>query len=307
MVKNDEPAIASSPFLSGRVLKIAGGIYDVDTSDGLRRASLRGRVKQTDSRIVSVGDLVELESTSDEPRIAKLLPRKSALTRHGVAKRREQVIVANVDQVMVVAADRSPNPDIFMIDRLFALATLSEIESCLVVNKIDLSDTFSHEIEVYEKVGFNIFRTSAHSGDGLEDLSKRLEGRITVLTGQSGVGKSSLLNVLIPGLDLRVGKISERKGRGRHTTVSSALYPYPQGGYVADTPGLQYVALWNIDPSDVVDGFSEIAIIGQDCRFADCRHRSEPDCAVCQNVENGNIETHRYKSYLALLSESENQ
>ena len=300
-MKDDESAIASSHFLSGRVLKIAGGIYDVDTSDGLRRASLRGRVKQTDSRIVSVGDLVELESTADEPRIAKLLPRKSALTRHGVAKRREQVIVANVDQVMVVAADRSPDPDIF------ALATLSGIESCLVVNKIDLSDTFSHEIEVYEKVGFNIFRTSAHSGDGLEDLSKRLEGRITVLTGQSGVGKSSLLNVLIPGLDLRVGKIGKRKGRGRHTTVSSALYPYPQGGYVADTPGLQYVALWNVDPSDVVDGFSEIAIIGQDCRFADCRHRSEPDCAVRQNVENGNIETHRYKSYLALLSESEGQ
>ncbi len=306
-MKDDESAIPSSHFLSGRVLKIAGGIYDVDTSDGLHRASLRGRVKQTDSRIVSVGDLVELESTADEPRIAKLLPRKSALTRHGVAKRREQVIVANVDQVMVVAADRSPNPDIFMIDRLFALATLSEIESCLVVNKTDLSDTFSHEIEVYEKVGFDIFRTSAHSGDGLEDLSKRLEGRITVLTGQSGVGKSSLLNALIPGLDLRVGKIGKRKGRGRHTTVSSALYPYPQGGYVADTPGLQYVALWNVDPGDVAGGFSEIAVIGQGCRFADCRHRSEPDCAVHQNVENGNIETHRYKSYLALLDESENQ
>jgi ribosome biogenesis GTPase len=306
-VKDGESAILSSHFLSGRILKIAGGVYDVDTPDGLRRASLRGRVKQTDSRIVSVGDLVELESAADELRIAKLLPRKSALTRHGVAKRREQVIVANVDQVMVVASDRSPNPDIFMIDRLFALATLSGIESCLVVNKIDLSDTLSHKIEVYEKIGFNIFRTSAHSGKGLEDLSKRLEGRVTVLTGQSGVGKSSLLNALIPGLDLRVGKINERKGRGRHTTVSSALYPYPQGGYVADTPGLQYVALWGVDPVDVVGGFSEIAVIGQDCRFADCRHRSEPNCAVRQDVEKGNIEAHRYKSYLALLRESEDR
>lgn len=304
-MKDDECAISSSHSITGRVLRIAGGVYDVDTPDGLYRASLRGRVKQTDSRIVSVGDLVELESATHEPRISKLLPRKSGLTRHGVAKRREQVIVANVDQVMVVASERSPNPDMFMIDRLLALATLSKIESCLVVNKTDLSDALSPEIQVYEKIGFNIFRTSAHSGEGIEELRERLDGRVTVLTGQSGVGKSSLLNALIPGLDLRVGKIGERKGRGRHTTVSSALYTYPQGGYVADTPGLQYLALWGVDPVDVARGFSEIAAIGQGCRFADCRHRSEPNCAVRQDVEKGRIHGRRYESYLGLLRESE--
>ncbi len=286
-------------------MRIAGGIYDVDASGEALQASLRGRVKQTDHRIVSVGDLVELERVEEETRITRVLPRESALTRHGVAKRREQVIVANVDQVAVVAATAAPAPDLLMIDRLLALAELSQIESFLVVNKTDLAGSSSSALDSYSDIGVPVLKTSVESGEGLEAVGRRLEGRVTVLTGQSGVGKSSLLNALIPTLDLRVGEISERRGRGRHTTVASALYHYPGGGHVADTPGLQYLALWEVDPAVLDDGFVEIAAAGGECRFADCRHRAEPDCAVIEAVERGGILRRRYESYLGLLDEAE--
>ncbi|WP_419950178.1 ribosome small subunit-dependent GTPase A [Candidatus Palauibacter sp.] len=299
----------------GRVLRIAGGVYHVDDSDSVIQVSLRGRVKRKDSRIVSVGDLVELERVGDEMRIARLRPRHSALARHGVSKRREQVIVANVDQVGVVVSVTAPDPDFLMVDRLLALAALNEIDAFLVVNKTDLApegagaagpeEADGGDLDQYAALGVETMWTSAESAEGLEALAARLEGRVTVLSGQSGVGKSSLLNALVPGLDLRVGEISERRGRGRHTTVASALYPYPPGGYVADTPGLQYLALWDLDPAELQSGFAEVAEAAEGCRFADCRHRAEPDCAVVEGVERGSISRRRLESYLRLLDEAE--
>ena len=139
----------------------------------------------------------------------------------------------------------------------------------------------------------------------METLGARLEGRISVCTGQSGVGKSSLLNALMPGLDLRVGEVGQRKGRGRHTTVASALYPYPGGGYVADTPGLQYLSLWDVDPAELDRGFVEFTEYAEQCRFSDCRHRSEPGCEVQGAVSAGEILSRRYESYIGLLDEAE--
>lgn len=267
-------------------------------------ASLRGRVKQHDARIVSVGDLVELEAVEDDTRITALFPRESALTRHGVARRREQVIVANVDQVAVVVAARDPAPDLLMVDRLLALAELSGVAGLLVVNKTDLDDV-PEELRAYERIGYDVLASSAVDGDGLSEFEDRLAGRISVLSGQSGVGKSSLLNALMPGLDLRVGEVSEKKARGRHTTVASTLYRFPRGGYVADTPGLQYLALWEIDPAELEVGFREIHAASEACRFNDCRHRTEPGCAVREAVEGGDISERRYRSYLGLLEEAE--
>ena len=288
------------------MLRIAGGVYHVDDSRTVVRASLRGRLKRTDSRIVSVGDLVEMERVGDEMRIVRLRTRSGALSRHGVSKRREQVIVANVDQVAVVVSVTAPDPDFLMVDRLLALAALSGIDAFLVVNKTDLAEPApGDDLEQYAGLGVETLRTSVESRAGLEALSGRLAGRITVLSGQSGVGKSSLLNALVPELDLRVGEISERRGRGRHTTVASALYRYPGGGYVADTPGLQYLALWGVDPAELPGGFVEIAEMGDACRFADCRHRVEPDCAVRAAVEDGTIGRRRLESYLRLLDEAE--
>jgi ribosome biogenesis GTPase len=293
----------------GRVLRIAGGVYHVDDSTTVIRASLRGRLKRTDSRIVSVGDLVELERVGDEMRIVRLRARSAALSRHGVSKRREQVIVANVDQVAVVVSVTAPDPDFLMVDRLLALAALSGIDAFLVVNKTDLAapgkPASGDGLAQYAALGVETLRTSVEPRTGLQALSGRLAGRITVLSGQSGVGKSSLLNALVPELDLRVGEISERRGRGRHTTVASTLYRYPAGGYVADTPGLQYLALWGVDPAELPGGFVEIAEMGDACRFADCRHRVEPDCAVREAVEDGTIGPRRLESYLRLLDEAE--
>jgi len=282
-------------------------MYTVETPGGVTNASLRGRVKRRDERIVSVGDLVALEDVDGYRRILELLPRSSALTRHVVARRREQVIVADVDQVVVTGAVRAPQPDVRMIDRLVALAELSGVRALIVANKIDLGSTgeLPDVLEAYPAAGYEVLRVSASTGEGLDLLANHLSEKISVLTGASGVGKSSLLNALIPGLDLRVGEVGSRKGRGRHTTVAAALYPYPTGGYVADTPGLQYLSLWDVDPVTVDRGFVEFTRFASECRFKDCRHRSEPGCEVKAAVEDGEILARRYESYLGLLDEAE--
>jgi ribosome biogenesis GTPase len=199
-----------------------------------------------------------------------------------------------------------------MIDRLLALAELNEVDGFVVLNKTDLAEGHADgpaplppEFESYRVAGYEILITSAKGGVGLEELRERLIDRITVFSGSSGVGKSSLLNSLMPGLDLRVGEVGQRKGRGRHTTVAAALYPFPEGGYVADTPGLQYLALWDVDPRALGHSFPEFREPAEECRFADCIHRAEPGCAVREAVEAGTIATGRYESYQALLREAE--
>lgn len=295
--------------LEGRVVRIRGGTYEVDTGEERLACSLRGRVKRKDDRIVSVGDLVRVERLEDGScRIEGLLPRRKALTRHGVARRREQVIVANVDQVAAVVAVTAPEPDFGMLDRLLVLAELNELRALIVLNKIDLAPggtTPPDPFDPYLAAGYELLPTSARTRFGLERLDERLAGRVTVLAGQSGVGKSSLLNALDPGLELRVGEVGRRKRRGRHTTVAAALYLYPRGGWVADTPGLQYLALWEVDPAALADAFPELRPLAPACRFADCRHRTEPGCSVLEAVERGEVARRRYESYLTLLREAE--
>lgn len=278
--------------------------------------SLRGRVKHAGSATnVAVGDRVRVERLEDGScRIRERLSRSSTLSRLGVARRREQVIAANVDQVAAVLAIARPEPDFSMLDRLLVLAELNRLAAVIVLNKVDLvsgnglpgsGDEPPPEFAPYADAGYAILRTSAKRGDGLDELRTRLTDRITVLTGPSGTGKSSLLNSLVPGLALRIGKVGPRKGRGRHTTVAAALYPFPPGGYVADTPGLQYLALWEADPAELSDAFPEFRGPAAACRFADCRHRAEPDCEVRAAVEAGEIDRRRHESYLALLEEAQ--
>lgn len=293
------------------MLRVVAGTYRVEVDGGVVECSLRGRVKHEEAGShVAVGDRVRVERLGDGScRIRQVLPRSGTLSRLGVARRREQVIAANIDQVAAVVAATRPEPDFSMVDRLLVLAELNRLAAVLVVNKADLLEDGGGAgppgFEAYRSAGYPILLTSAKTGRGLSTLRERLADRTTVLTGPSGTGKSSLVGALIPGLDLRIGEVGERKGRGRHTTVAAALYPLPGGGYVADTPGLQYLALWEADPAELSGAFPELRARAASCRFADCRHRSEPQCAVREGVESGELERRRYESYMALLEEAE--
>jgi ribosome biogenesis GTPase len=294
--------------LTGRVLQFAAGVYRVHTLEGTFECSLRGRAKRDSGERVAIGDRVILEQLGDGScRIEEVLPRHSRLSRHSMAKRREQVLAANVDQVAAVFAVTRPDPDVQLLDRLLGVAELHDLPSLIVVNKTDLAagSQIPEEIEAYAAIGYAVLATCAISGTGLDLLQERLTGRITVFTGPSGVGKTSILNAILPDLDLRVGAVGDRSGKGKHTTSAGLLIPLPEGGYLADTPGIQYFEPAGVDPADLAHAFREFRPLVDHCRFADCRHRAEPGCAVREAVAEGSIREHRHESYLSLLEAAE--
>jgi len=281
----------------------------VRTSDGdTITAALRGRVKHQAGIKLAVGDDVQLRrDPSDQAwSIAEILPRRSQLARRSPGRAmRERVIVANVDQVVVVFALRKPEPHPAMADRFLVIAEANHVAARIVINKLDLADLAEAKdlFGDYERLGYPVHYTSCRERIGLTELHDALHGRTSALTGPSGVGKSALLNAMYPGLDLRVGDISESVNKGRHTTVGAFLHPLPDGGYVVDTPGLREIGLWGVPASGLDECFPEIRSRKQACRFGDCRHRAEPDCAVLEAVRVGEISEARYASYLKLYDE----
>ncbi len=294
--------------VSGRVLRAVGGIYLVEIDGAPFECALRGRLKQK-KRLgrVAVGDVVEVEIHPDGSRvIAGVLPRSSRLSRRTKGGRREQVIAANVDQLAAVFSVARPEPIFSLIDRFLVLAESSEIKAFLVVNKIDLAETDEalEPFRVYETVGYPVVHTSAKRRDGLEELRDRLAGHLTLLVGPSGAGKSSLLNALQPGLGLRVGELSKAVERGRHTTVAASLHPLDVGGYVLDTPGLGTLKFWEVGTHELGWCFPEFRPHLGGCKFQDCTHQHEPDCAVITAKAAGVVPPSRYESYLKILAES---
>jgi len=195
-----------------------------------------------------------------------------------------------------------------VVDRLLVLAELDDLPAFIILNKCDLLDDSSEmpaDLVSYEAAGYPVLRTSVKSGHGIAELTGRMEGHLTVFAGATGVGKSSLVNAMLPGSELRVGGLGEKSGRGKHTTVSGMLIPIPGGGYLADTPGIQFVGLSDIPATDLVWCFPEFRSLRPSCRFADCLCRAEPGCAVRQAVEDGSIDRDRYDRYLELLAEAE--
>jgi ribosome biogenesis GTPase len=295
------------------VLSGTGGAWRVRTDEGETfDVSMRGRLKKSDSDVLklTVGDRVRLEaaSTGDDWAIRDILPRKSQLARrmpgggHG-----ERVVAANVDQVMVVFAAAKPEPHLRMLDRFLVIAEGNDLDARIVINKIDLveeqaaRETFAD----YERAGYPVHFTSVKARIGLDALHDALAGRTSVLSGPSGVGKSSLLNGMYPGLNLRVGEISESVNKGRHTTVGGMLHPLPDRGYVVDTPGLREVGMWGM-PSEHLDAcFPEFRAFLEVCRFGDCTHLTEPDCAVRDAVDSEQLSAARYESYAKLRGELE--
>lgn len=292
-----------------RVLQIGGGTYRVRAGGRELEASLRGKLKLVEGGSVAVGDRVTLEETDGDYRITEVLPRTSALTRRAVSRRKDQVMAANIDLVAAVVAAARPEPDLYMLDRVMAVAELEEIEACVVCNKLDLCDDVPEELATYRDIGYDVLTASANPDHGephgLVELRSYLDDRTTVLTGASGVGKSSLLNALSPGLGLRVGDVGDRSGRGKHTTTRSKLIPLDDDTFIADTPGIQHFVPASLEVASLGFGFREFRPLIGECRFGDCKHSQEPGCAVLAAVANGDILERRHQSYLRLLEEAE--
>ncbi|MGI9141084.1 MAG: ribosome small subunit-dependent GTPase A [Gemmatimonadaceae bacterium] len=295
--------------LVGDVLSGTGGIWHVRTADGeVREASLRGRLKKTTVMKIAVGDEVEVEQDlpSGAWAISVIHPRRSKLARREPGSGYgERVVAANVDQVVVVFAAAKPEPHTRMLDRFLVIAEANELVARVVVNKVDLvpgaeaAQTFSD----YEKAGYSVHYTSTKTRAGLDALHDSLAGMSSIFSGPSGVGKSSLLNAMFPGLNLRIGEISESVNKGRHTTVGAVMHPLPDGGYVVDSPGLREVGMWHLAVDAIDSCFPEFRPYLGECKFGDCSHLVEPGCAVRDAVEAGTVSAARYGSYGRLRAE----
>jgi ribosome biogenesis GTPase / thiamine phosphate phosphatase len=291
--------------LLGTVLERDGSVYRVATPGGEIRAVLAGKAKRDTARVV-VGDQVRLEPDPDAQlhAIVGVEPRRALLERRVPEGRGTRPVAANVDQVFVVTAAVDPAPIPQLIDRLLVVAEANEIAAAVVVNKIDL-EPGAALIARFTRAGYVVHATSARTGAGIAELASALAGRISVVTGPSGAGKSSLLNRLQPGLQLRTAEVSAKVRRGKNTTVAAVMLPLDAGGYLVDTPGFSEVGLWGIDPGELDTCFPEFRPFLGECRYADCRHRSEPGCRVREALERGVIAHDRWESYLVLLDELE--
>lgn len=276
----------------------SGSTYRVSTPAGEVTAVLRGKVKHEDKGRVVVGDHVLLDAGG----IIGSEPRRNVLERRSVNGRSSRPVAANLDRVLVLTAVTQPKPILSLIDRLLAIAEANDLPTGLVITKIDLA-SHADLSRRFRSAGYQVWPASILTGEGIEALSRELHGRVTLLTGPSGVGKSSLLNRIQPGLKLPTQEISAKIERGKNTTVSAVMVPLDAGGFLVDTPGFSDVGLAGIEPRELARCFPEMRDLIDRCRFPDCRHLIEPGCAVRAAVDAGTVDSGRYASYRGLLEE----
>ncbi len=291
-------------FLPGRIIRSQSGFFTVETEQGEIVCRLRGRLKQgaRTGDLAAIGDRVQVCLLPDGSGVIEVVePRQRAIVRLDPRPRGvyQQILLANPDQVVIVFACAHPEPRLRMLDRYLVIAEKQHIPAVIVANKIDLVDDPRRIFGLYEEIGYPVLYTSVESGAGLEELRAVLLHKVSALAGPSGVGKSSLLNAIQPGLGLAVRELSAAN-KGRHTTVVRQLFRLEEGGYVADTPGWKSLALWDTSPEELDGYFREIAPLVSQCAFSDCTHIHEPECAVRAAVEAGKIRRERYESYLRL-------
>ena len=282
--------------MTGRILRSLSGFYDVQTPEGLVTCRGRGSLRKN-HQIPLTGDMVEITVEKGKGMVEKILPRRNCFVRPAVA---------NVDALVVFAANVNPVTEPFLIDRVAAIAGDQGVEVILCINKCDL-DPALDLTRIYRNAGFTVISASAETGQGVDQLRKLLQGKLTAFTGNTGVGKSSMLNQLCPGLGLATGEVSEKLGRGRHTTRHVELYQLDTETYVADTPGF---SSFDTDQMDVIlkenlqYAFPDFGAYVGACQFHDCSHRQEPGCAVRAALAEGKIESSRYDSYLKLYEKA---
>ena len=275
---------------TGRIVRSISGFYDVSTPEGIITCRARGNLRRGQA-IPLTGDMVEISAEKGKGMVEKILPRKNRFVRPAVA---------NVDALVVFAANVNPVTEPFLIDRVAAIAGSQEVPVYLCVNKCDL-DPAVDLVKIYQNAGFPVICTSAETGEGIEELQRLLKGKITAFTGNTGVGKSSILNRLCPELSLATGEVSEKLGRGRHTTRHVELYALGEDTFVADTPGFASFDTEQMDvilKEDLQYAFPDFGSYIGKCQFHDCSHRAEPGCGIRQAVEDGKVEKSRYESYL---------
>ena len=280
----------------GRIQKALSGFYYVDTGAEVLTCRARGKFRK-EGLSPLVGDRVTVrELGNGEGFVESILPRKNAF---------ERPAVANIDQLVVIGSAAIPKTDPFLIDRIAAIAALKGCEVVVLLNKCDL-DPAEELYRIYTAAGFPTLRISAETGEGLEKLIPLITGKLSAFTGNSGVGKSTLINNLIPGLDLRTAEISDVHDTGMHTTTFSEMFPLPDSsGWLIDTPGVRGFGTIEFDPHEVGHFFPEIFKLSSGCRYGDCTHTHEPACAVLEAVADHRIAQSRYNSYLSILADSD--
>ncbi|CAM2009224.1 ribosome small subunit-dependent GTPase A [Acanthopleuribacter pedis] len=300
--------------MKGLVVKTHNRFYEIKADDDIFLCSPKGSFKrkaEPEYRLPVVGDQVEIELLKERQRgvdgyIVEIDYRRNRLKRALVDKRRERVMAANLDRILIVSACVKPGIDWGFIDRYLLTCALADIPCSILLNKIDLDEQQGEDkfIDIYRALDYPMLKTSVKGNIGLDTLRDWTAEGISLFTGASGVGKSSLINCLAPRANLATGEVDARKGTGKHTTTTSALVRMEAGkGWLADSPGLRDFAPPPVEPDQVRFGYREIAQVQKECRFSTCLHDAEPGCAVREAVAAGTISNHRYRSYLAVFQE----
>ncbi len=292
----------------GFVLNYSSGFYSVSDGNSTTLCQLRGKIKKTPhtSDLITIGDQVEFEKFGDGNGIIdKILPRRNEIIRmvSGAKLEYKQILIANLDQALLVFSCAHPSPRLRMLDRFLVICEKQRVKPVIVANKTDLTglDQAHHIFKTYETIGYQIIYTSASDQTGIEELKSLLKGKVTGLIGPSGVGKSSLINRVDSSLNLRTSNVSDFNNKGRHTTVMREMFPLAGGGFIADLPGVKTVALWDIQPEELDGYFPEISPLVSQCLYHDCSHRAnEEGCAVQKAAKEGRIDPERLESYLRI-------
>jgi ribosome biogenesis GTPase / thiamine phosphate phosphatase len=294
----------------GLIVKAQSGFFTVETGAGLVICQLRGKLKQGKATgdIAAIGDHVTITLLPDGSGVVENVEeRKRAIVRldprpQGVY---QQVLLANADQAVFVFACANPNPKLRMLDRFLVITEKQNVPAVIIVNKVDLVENPKQLFGMYEAIGYRLIYTSTKTRTGLDEFKTQLQNKVSALAGPSGVGKSSLLNAIQPGLGLAVNEISTAMNKGKHTTVTRQLFALEGGGYVADTPGWKSLALWDTEAAEMDAYFPELRDLVPQCQFSDCSHVHEPGCAVLAALKAGTVHPERYESFLRLRAGQE--